>query len=652
MLGLALFLSLLAAPAGATGADAPFDRDEIALDESDSRLLGEKGYTFDAEGLLHAPKGGAPLSKEDVAYLLEDLRSHRRLADLLEIKLIQDRVRAQGVMTAEDRKALRAIGERDWPILSKSSKADLRPLFSDRELAGMDARAPKAPLPDASVIDPPSVRPSQAPDQIPLTDPLKTFSGTLMPLGTAARGPAAVPAGAPAAPALQAPVPAAVAEPTPVEAPAAQTELEPIPDDIVALPAPWATPAPAPASMPAPEPAPSAAPAPAPAAPAAQPDAPPPLPEEAELESGEPLQPSAAAPAALPASLPVPVPVVAPPPPAVPPPAVPAPVIPMQGFRAEPAAPPKAVEAPSPAPSAAVEPAPAPTPAVPGYPAFSQAAFEAFLTTAPYGHDEKALLSLLAADLPEPERTAAFGAVMSKMPHIVLDSRRAGAGRLSVGSMRAADGSRRDLVAVNDGPVMTTRDAFFGADEARFLPDDPALYAAWALPAPSQQAFSRESGAAGETVTKWGRARVYSDGSKRLVVTEAERAGALAHALLLLDSASRMPGDPYGAELRAWAGEFRFYLAMEKAVRKEPELSGGLLALYREWRERPLDFVDSVMHARMTGSSADARILDEAGLPGAKILPSSPKSLPLAGSEAERAWLDAERGVRSAKEDD
>ncbi|MBI2362455.1 MAG: hypothetical protein HYV15_03610 [Elusimicrobia bacterium] len=288
---------------------------------------------------------------------------------------------------------------------------------------------------------------------------------------------------------------------------------------------------------------------------------------------------------------------------------------------------------------------------MPSHPAFSQRAFEAFLATVPYGKDEKALLSLLAADLPEPERTAAFGTVMSRMPHIVLDSRRAGAGRLALGAMPAAEGPRRDLVAVNDGPVMASRESLFGADEARFLPDDPALYAAWALPVPAQQAFSRENGAAGETVTRWGRARVFSDGSKRLVVSEAERAGALAHALLLLDTAERLPGDPYGAELRAWAGEFRFYQALERASRKEPELSGGLLALYREWRERPLDFVDTVMHARMTGSSADARILDEAGFPGAKILPSAPKALPAAGSQAERAWLEAEKASRGGKED-
>ncbi|TPW19065.1 MAG: hypothetical protein FD126_3060, partial [Elusimicrobia bacterium] len=164
-----------AGDAWAAAPDAPFDRDEVAVDNTDFVLLTEKGYSFDNEGILRSANR-MTVSREDAAYLLEDLRSRRRLADLLEIKLIQDRTAVQGTMNAEDKASLRRIGQRDWPLLSKSSKEQLKAVFNDRELYDLNARS-LAPQPDAASLLPAPVRASQAHAAVPLDQPLKTFGG-------------------------------------------------------------------------------------------------------------------------------------------------------------------------------------------------------------------------------------------------------------------------------------------------------------------------------------------------------------------------------------------------------------------------------------------------------------------------------------------
>ncbi|TPW19941.1 MAG: hypothetical protein FD126_2180, partial [Elusimicrobia bacterium] len=337
-----------------------------------------------------------------------------------------------------------------------------------------------------------------------------------------------------------------------------------------------------------------------------------------------------------------------------PPPAPPLPMAP-GGFRVEAAAPPPVREAEGLSPKALptntlmappVVAAPAPPTALPTYLPVTPDAFSGFLSQAPYGREEKALLAMISANLPEPDRTRALGVLMQRLPHVVLDSRRAGTeSRVSVTVTAVPGQPLRETVALHDGPVFRSADAFLKADQMWLLPDDPSFYTSRGLTVPAAGAFSRESASAGEQATKWGRARVYPDGSKRLSRSETVLAGALARGLLLLDARVRMPGDMVGAELAARVGEFRLYHALEKAMDNDPPLDKETMALYVEWRDRPMDFVDTMAHG-FFAVGAGTRIALEAGLgAGKEPLPPAPQ-LPSAGSPAEALWLESERQSR------
>ncbi|MBI3296544.1 MAG: hypothetical protein HYZ75_00150 [Elusimicrobia bacterium] len=621
---LLLALLVTASVCPASEPDALFDRETVGV--FDAGLLSERGYTFHADGLMRPPGGGAPVSREDASFLLEDLRSRRRLRDLLEIKLIRDRAASAGALSPEDKAALRRLAQRDWPILPKSAREDLKPLFSASELWALEEARPKAPPPQAELSAQPPAPPAVEPPSPPPTPPAAA---------------AAVPA---------APTPVAPAE-------------EPVPEDIVALPAPWKSEA-------APPPSPMAAFAPvvpSVIAPAVIAPPPAPLPSESDLGTEaetlrslrDPQTPGEIGAARAMAGLPA-----APPPPAVPaapvaPVLVPIPVpapAPVQTFRAEPAAPPPSATAegmtPLALPAAQRPAAPAvSTVSAPAYPALSPEAFGAFLATAPYGRDEVALLTLIGANLPDPERSQTLGVLLARLPHVVLDSRRSGSGaRTGLSTMASGGGTPREVVAVHDGPVFSGRDSLLASDRAWLLPDDPAMFTTRGLPAPSAQAFDRSVGSAGESATKWGRMRVYADGSRRMTRSQTAQAGALVNGLLLLDAQLRMPGDPYGAVLRAWTGEFRLYQALEKAGDKEPALDRELLALYREWRDRPTDFVDTIMHSMMSGDGGAGRILEDAGLGKAPPTVPTDPVLPRPGSAAERQWLESDKAARAAEE--
>ncbi|MDE2292224.1 MAG: hypothetical protein KGL53_09085, partial [Elusimicrobia bacterium] len=277
-------------------------------------------------------------------------------------------------------------------------------------------------------------------------------------------------------------------------------------------------------------------------------------------------------------------------------------------------------------------------------------AFASFLAAAPYGQREKDLLSFIAANLPEPQRSEAFGVLMEERPQVVVDSQHAGSGaRCAVGTLQQPGLPALTLVAVNDGAVLIEKRALFHAEKAWELPDAESFYERRGLKRPAAQAFDRTNGSSASQKTDWGDAKAYPDGSLRLERPQAALAGALVRGLLLLDARARLPGDPYSAALLAWTGEFRLYQALEKSGGREPDLDPDQLALYREWRDRPFDFVDTAAQSLLARGDAAARILSEAGAGAAAAQAPEPMSLPVDGSAAQQAWLDAEAQARGYK---
>lgn len=353
------------------------------------------------------------------------------------------------------------------------------------------------------------------------------------------------------------------------------------------------------------------------------------------------------------------------PPPTPPPPAVAAAPAPAAVPKAPPAAPkpaplpeppplpPEALPAPPKPAAAPAAPKPKPKPrAPPKYPEFRADAFAAFLKEAPYGRDVKPLLSLLAKHAPASMRKTALGVVTTKLPHIVLDSRRAGsASRYAVSRLPHGPAAGRFQIALNDGPVLMETRRLFRKDLTFWLPDDPKVYSELGASVPAARAFSRESPSDSEAEGRWDTIRRYSDDSTRLRHSEAQLAGSLLRACFEIDAELKGWEDRFHSTLRAAAAEFAFYRSVEKATGLPPRLDRSLRAAYQEWLIRPEDYFDFMLVSGM-GRGADRALMKGAGLLPKDAAPDSLDESfqpPASKTDSFRGWLRAEGRARSIK---
>lgn len=601
-----------APPPSLHAGDAPYDTAAAPLDNRDFILLIQSGYRL-LDARIYPEKGTEAVGKEELTYILEDLRSRRKLKALIQLELLFNRNHDRKV-SGLDREALRSIGKAYWGLLPSRTREELRPYFSVEELEGMNREMSVGPAPGETLVLPPAVF---IPDQ------------SVLPSTSAAQVEApAPPAPAPVeAAALPAEAPAPKPEPVPsAPPPSPMTAFAPLtPLGVAQSPAP-----PAPVAAPPVEPAPAAA------APAAQPP-----------------QQAAAAPAA-----PTPEPSM----PSIPP-------VPVEPVPAAPPSPPVQAQAPQPAPPPVQTPAPVvqaaakPVEVYKDPAPYDPAAFKTFLESAPYGRDVKPLLELLGAHAREPERSRALGLVRDMIPRIVLDSTLAGAASHSVSLPAGADPQRPGSlqVAVHDGPVLLVQSKLFSKREI-FLPDSPQFYLERGLRIPSQSAFSRESASEAPVDEDLGLVRSYPDGSKRLKFSSEQLAGQLLAALLDADALLRFWKPDAHVRLRSETARFRFYKALAKSAGKEPHLDRESAAAYQEWLDRPEDFMDLVLqtYGAFSGRARELRLLEAAGLmtgPEAKkALEALPKPSRPAGGEhpvgspqAREQWLELDRFAREEK---
>jgi hypothetical protein len=591
--------------------EGPFVFKEGTLSDTDFLLLTRAGYSLNADGHVFAKGSEEPMAESDFQFELEELRSKQRLKALLKMNLILTKDNYSGAVSSDDREALRAIGKENWPLLSKHSREQLQAYFSKQETYEMDQRLPKVPEfvqgqlplpPEPKLGEPVSISPQEP------ADPLRSPEKLLLPLGVRESGP-------------EAPSPAVRSGEELVVAPSPEPQAPALPPV-------------APDEPPAPEPP------------------PPPASDQSVLGTVPPIAPAtAAAPAQAPPVIPEPeLPFRTEP--ALPPPVQTAPASAPLTLAQAPtaAAPPPKPAAPAPPPEQAAPPPPAQRPHV-AYPPFDPAAFNAFLENAPYGRDVKPLLKFLAENTQDPERRIALGVAMAAAPHIVLDSVKAGShGRYALSRLPGRE--ERDQVALNDGPVVLEARRLLRKNEVFKLPDSASYYAEQGLPFPSLKAIRRETPSESEEDEDWGRARVYSDGSMRLRISQEQLAGALLHALFELDAQRRGWDDVLRVEFRASAAEFRLYRTLEVQKRQRPRLDRELEAQYREWFERPEDYVDFMVSCvAAQGGQTDVAILSEAGL-APDLKPSGeaqwvPTILPKPDPEAFAAWQDMEKAARS-----
>ncbi|MFH1725648.1 MAG: hypothetical protein ABII00_13650, partial [Elusimicrobiota bacterium] len=281
------------APVPDLAGDIPFDLDDTPLADDDFLFLVRNGYRFGPDGRLHAPGADKPVGRADIFYVLEDLRSRRKLRALLEIRLIQGKSEPAEKMPQEHREAIRRICRENWRLFSQRTREELRAYFTlreldqmERKLAGPPAAKPTTPAPAADPVPrrsgsgsaaPPTgpapqaaapprlqessrsavpatppeaaapvLRPAMArPASPPAETPLDTFAGPLTPLGArrAAAGPSTPPPDLP--PELgPEPRPASMTEPGQAPPkPDTQVPLDPLPspealDEIAPLSAP------------------------------------------------------------------------------------------------------------------------------------------------------------------------------------------------------------------------------------------------------------------------------------------------------------------------------------------------------------------------------------------------------------------------------
>jgi hypothetical protein len=674
-------VSLLPTAGGApvidTGSELPFDRNSTPVSDRDFVLLVKRGYRFEQNGRLYPPGSEKPVSMNDFFYVIEEVRSRQRLQALLKIQLIQSRNGYKKKLPAPEREEIRKIARENWHLLAHRTREDLESLFTVKEIYEMKrlpTNAPiAAPAPPIEVGDIPETVP------VPVERTLETLAGPVIPLGVreerkapASESSAAKPRSKKrippktrlqakpklkAKPKLTARAPL-VPKPPPGWNARTSGTVKPLPPPwkpdpelpVKPLPAPWkkfrrakeklepAKPVPPVKALPAPW-------ADEPPAPAKKPAAP--VSDEPAAAAPEPLPDDGLTPAerALKAMMEQG--------------GVEPPKGPKTAFVAEPAAPPPVTVAKGLAP---VMPPPLPPPSPPKpapikevvveYPDVTDEAFKRFLETAPYSKRVKPLLALIDKHVREPERRVAIGLLTTSMPHIVLDSLKAGReARTSIGRIERGASFARTQIALHDGPVLVSKRSLFSGKRVFFLPDNSQFYAKRGLALPAHEAFSRESASVRELKGEWGKTRIYRDGSTRLTRTEHALAGALLNALMRIDGDLRGWVDDFHSRLRAEAVEFRFYRSIKADSGADPELDRELDARYREWFHRPEDYLDLQLNSFLRRSAAEERaMLKEAGVEGAGGAAKPVEFvLPPSDSPAKRAWLKADEIARGDK---
>lgn len=247
----------------------------------------------------------------------------------------------------------------------------------------------------------------------------------------------------------------------------------------------------------------------------------------------------------------------------------------------EPQAPP-----PPPPPVAPITPVETPPPAAPAAAAApleetSPTDLEKFLLQAPYGRDAKAMIRLLSRHAPAAARTRALSALRLLLPQVSLDSEKA-KDALRSRLEKPARENQSPLIVLRPAVVIQQRKRlFFGATETA-LPETTKNHE---VPYREEQ-------------TRWGKTRVFEDGSRRVVFSLEQQAGLLLADLLRLDVSLREPGASIReVELCARTAQMIFYSKLEPSVSAEQFLDPELRHDLRLWREHPGEYRSYLAHS-------------------------------------------------------
>ena len=241
------------------------------------------------------------------------------------------------------------------------------------------------------------------------------------------------------------------------------------------------------------------------------------------------------------------------------------------------------------------------------------AAFEKFLTEAPYGREVKALLRLISENAPF-ARNRVLNDVLSALPQIVIDPDRAG-GRTYSRLQPAPDAV--PLIALNNGVVMTEKSRFFFGTTTTLLPRSAKTYVEAGLPAPALQALQAEAVAQKRESGPWGDTAVYADGSRRASFTPEAQAGELLADLVRLDSRLRgWDASAYAVEVVARTAQWLFYGALDSARKSDAFLDPLLRITYRQWLGQPAAYHDGLLLGLSAGrnGTVDPRKVDFAAV--------------------------------------
>lgn len=518
------------------------------LRPSQAKLLSGARYQVKADGTVWAEGGTQALSEPQLQSVLQRLESSRRLQALLTLKILFSKSAGEKYLTPAEREEVRKIVRENWPYFTLGTRKDLRSYFSVKELEEMnrDPAPTDFGLSLDDMRDPEidlSARYYEPPPELPKT-------GQAVPVSKA----------------LLAALPPPVLRPLgqPLQRPTLPTPAQPH----AALPvasAPTVGSAPTPATQPAPS-APT-------------------------LGSGPmsptPSAPTAAAPAIVPAVVP-----------STPP--------------ATSTAPPVSVVA-APGAAAGLSPVPIPTqvlpiptiqaPALPPPPLdISPAEFERFLAEAPYGRDAKALLKIIADKAPAFARARALESARSAMPHVVIDSARAGLdARGSLLVQETAAGERGYAVALSPGPAVVVRKRLFGKD-VFLIADSPKVYGALHANPKLPDAARKDAVAVREESGEWGSAKIYADASLRGSYTQLQQAGTLLRKLLRLDARRRgWDANPYAAELYGRTAEMMLYARLAIENNGDAFLDPDLRVSLKLWLDHPHEWRDHLAHTLSAG---------------------------------------------------
>lgn len=627
----------VAAPLAVPDPAAAFSRSSQPLSKPYSDLLAKSGFELKNDGTVLDPKTQKAVTQADMPFLLHRLESAQRLKALLQLDMLLSQSDGEKFLTPAEREKLRQIVRESWPFFTLGTRKDFRHFFSLQELEQMN-RDP-APTDSATALmmsDPepadysgveaaPALKPVPVPRLLPTPlPPQPVYTSDAEPLPAKA-GPPTAPAvyimtqlpHAGAGPAVLVQQPAAL---PPAAAPIAAAPIAAAP--VPPAPAPAATaPAAAPQAPAVPQVAQAPVAPPAPAAPAPTPVAAigqgvadagvmkpwtppePPAGVTVARERAVAMGTSVAAPAPAPAqpataSAPRPVQVAAPS--AVIPPVkspeivvIPAPAQPSESVRS---APPPAPESPR-LPTQPVAEA-----GLPAYREVPHAEFERFLADAPYGREAKVLLKLISDKAVEPSRSRALNAVQASLPQIVFDTARSGLD--AYGSLLAMDagGARSYTIALSPGPIIYQRKRVFGTGPQALISDSAKVYASLHVPFPAVEAARRDAVAQKEERGDWGQERVFADESRRGAYTQQQQAGYLLRKLLRLD-AKRGGWDAsgYAAEAYARSAQWLFYAKLALDLRGDGFLDPETRATFRQWRDRPGDYRDHLVHTLSAG---------------------------------------------------